>query len=150
MTVRAAAIKKLLCFLALLVSPAAVAVCTGEQPTPAAGTEAVVTQIAAPSPTPVATSSSVPGSIPVVSASPVETASPSPAEVVSEEDIRPLIPPNGVALFGRISGASTSDTLRTTDRSTGQIRDIRIEGSSYALVMVPVLPDRGEPIVIET
>ncbi len=69
---------------------------------------------------------------------------------MSEEDIGPLIPPNGVALFGRISGASTSDTLRTTDRSTGQIRDIRIESSSYALVMVPVLPDRGEPIVIKT
>ena len=150
LTVRTAAIKKLLYLLALLVSTAAVAVCTGEQPTPAAGAQAVVTQIAAPSPTPVAASSSVPGSIPIPTGSPVETASVSPGKVVSEEDIGPLLPPNGVALFGRISGASTSDTLRTTDRSTGQIRDMRIESSSYALVMVPVLPDRGEPIVIET
>ena len=68
---------------------------------------------------------------------------------MSEEDISPLLPPNGVALFGRISGASTSDTLRTTD-SSGQIRDIRIDSSSYALVMVPVLPDRGEPTVFQT
>ena len=74
----------------------------------------------------------------------------SQGEAVPEEDIGPLLPPDGVALFGRISGGATSDTLRTTDRSSGQIRDIRIESSSYAIVMVPVLPDRGEPIVIET
>ena len=68
---------------------------------------------------------------------------------MSDTDNGPLLALNDVAVFGRISGASTSDTLRTTDRS-GQISDIRIEGSSYALVMVPVLPDRGELVVIQT
>jgi len=142
--------KKLLYLLALLVSAAAVAVCTNEEPTPTAGAQAVVTQIAAPTPPPLTTSSPAQGTTPIPATSSVETASVSQGDVVSEEDISPLLPPDGVALFGRISGASTSNTLRTTDRTSGQIHDIRIDSSSYALVMVLVLPDRGEPIVIKT
>ena len=89
--------------------------------------------------------------IPTPTATPAATTTVTPqGEAAPEEDIGPLLPPDGVALFGRISGGATSNTLRTTDRDSGEIRDIQIKSSSYAIVMVPVLPDRGEPIVIET
>ena len=68
---------------------------------------------------------------------------------VSDKDTGPLLSPNGVALFGRISAGSTSDLLRIIDQS-GQVRDIRLESESYALMMIPVLPELGDVIVFDT
>jgi len=68
---------------------------------------------------------------------------------VPESDIGTLLPPNSIALFGRVYGGSSSDKLRTTDLSGG-IHDIRLESNSYALVIVPILPELGEPIVFDT
>ena len=69
--------------------------------------------------------------------------------VVAEDDVGPLLQPNNVALFGRISGEYTRDSLRTVT-PLGQVIHIPLESSSHALVMVSVLPARGEPIVLET
>ena len=104
--------------------------------------QASVTTSATPKATPTLKSSPTPGVTLADSALPTPTPTSEPAPTV-------LLPSNSTALFGRVYGGATSDKLRTTDKS-GQIHDIRLESSSYALVMVPILPSLGEPIVFDT
>jgi len=134
--------KKLTLLLALLASMVALVACPGPEPNS--------TATSSPSTSQSATATSSPLTSPTATATTAAAATPTPQdEVVAEDVIGSLLQPGGVVLFGRISGGSSSDSLRTTDGS-GQIRDIPLETSSHALVMVPVLPARGEPIVFQT
>lgn len=134
--------KKLTPRLALIASMVALLACVGQEPN-STSTSSPLTR-----PTVAATSSPLtrPATTPTAAAAPTPTPQ---DEVAAEDVIGPLLPPNGVVLFGRISGGSTSDSLRFTDRS-GQRHDIPLKSSSHSLVMVPVLPVRGEPIIFQT
>ena len=122
----------------LLVGSLVLLSCEDGTPTPVTVDQPTAT--ATPAATDTRTPSQTQGDTPTASPTATPTIEPAPP---------PLLPPNGVALFGRITGRSTGDTLRTTDLS-GQIHDIRLESSSYVVAMVRVLPDRGELTVIET